>query len=87
MSENKFPTIADMRDALTRLVDLGLGDHPVQILVVPETTIDVVARAHGEPPSGKPALMIEFEAVAGRLPPSIICSDRLTGNSTTAKLQ
>jgi hypothetical protein len=69
--ENRFPTIRDMRDKLSELVERGLGDLPVQLIIVPDSTLQAVARA--SMPEGtnynpnKPALMIEFDGVDGRI--------------------
>ena len=40
--ESDFPTIKHLRDRLTDLIENGLGDLPVQILVVPNSTIEAV---------------------------------------------
>jgi hypothetical protein len=45
MSERTFPTLADFRDSLTELIDKGLCDLPAQTLVVPDSTLQGVARA------------------------------------------
>lgn len=34
-TEDKFPTIRDVRDRLSELVERGLGDLPAQIVIVP----------------------------------------------------
>lgn len=57
--ESQFPTIADARDVLQRLVDKGLGELPVQVLVVPASTLALLAKDAGHTGS-KPALMIEM---------------------------
>lgn len=35
-TEDKFPTLRDLRDGLTRLIDEGLGDLAAQIIIVPD---------------------------------------------------
>jgi hypothetical protein len=80
--ESDFPTIKHLRDRLTDLIENGLGNLPVQILVVPNSTIQVVARATGGPDydPNKPVLMIELEVVNGsRLPVSMISTEQLQG--------
>jgi hypothetical protein len=47
--ESDFPTIKHLRDRLTDVIENGLGDLPVQILVVPNSTIEAVARATAGP--------------------------------------
>jgi hypothetical protein len=80
--ESDFPTIKHLRDRLTDLIENGLGDLPVQILVVPNSTIEAVARATAGPDYDpkKPALMIELEIVQGsRLPVSMISTEQMRG--------
>lgn len=60
MTENEFPTICDLRDRLTELVEKGLGELPVQILVVPDSTLQAIARNSGQKDDAKPALMIDL---------------------------
>jgi hypothetical protein len=79
-SEDKFPTIRDLRDRLTHLVELGLGDLPVQVVIVPGSTMVAVARAtHPDQmkAAGKPPLMIEFDGQEGRMPPTMVSCDFL----------
>lgn len=79
--QNEFPTIRDVRDRLSELVERGLGDLAVQVLVVPDATMQAVARASTPPgyeyDSGKPALMIDLEGDGGRMPVSLISTDRM----------
>lgn len=81
--ENEFPTIRDLRDALNRLVDGGLGDLPVQVLIAPDSTMQAIARVAGGAAydSNKPAIMIELDGPDGssRLPPSIVSTERMSG--------
>ena len=82
--ESDFPTIKHLRDRLTDLIENGLGDLPVQILVVPNSTIEAVARATAGPgyAPNKPALMIELEVVKGsRLPVSMISTEQMRGHT------
>ena len=86
-SENLFPTIHDLREALSSLIDRGLGDLAVQIVVAPDSTIQSLARAFDPGYRGKPALMIDLtRGTDGRLPVAIISADRLGDKSgvTTA---
>lgn len=81
MAENRFPTLRDLRDRLNELVDMGLGDQPAQIIIVPDSSLQAIARASA--PAGyvhnKPALMVEFDGVDGRLPVLIYSVDRALG--------
>jgi hypothetical protein len=80
--ESDFPTIKHLRDRLTDLIENGLGDLPVQILVVPNSTIEAVARTTAGPDYDpkKPTLMIELEIVQGsRLPVSMISTEQMRG--------
>jgi hypothetical protein len=79
--ESEFPTISDLHDRLTELISYGLGDLPVQVLIVPDSTMQAVAKVTAPPGydvGGKPALLIEFDAVGGRLPVSLVSTDRMT---------
>lgn len=83
--ENRFPTIRDVRDRLAELVDKGLGDLPVQIVVMPDSTMQAIAKLMGGH-SDKPALMIDLSEGDGpRLPVTLISTDRFTrsGMETT----
>lgn len=75
--ENEFPTIRDVRDRLAELVDRGLGDLPVQLVVAPDSTMQAIARATPGFDPRKPALLIEFGGDQGRLPVSLISAERL----------
>lgn len=76
--ESEFPTIADLRDRLSDLVERGLGDQPVQIVVVPDSTMQAIARSSNG--GGKPALMIEMAGNGNRLPVAFISAERMAGN-------
>ena len=84
-SEDKFPTVRDVRDQLSALIERGFGDLPCLILVVPDSTLQAIARASGNQPSCG-ALMIEFDAKNGRLPVSLISADRLQGANTSSSV-
>lgn len=77
-TEDKFPTIKDVYAALASLIERGLGDLAVQIVVAPDSTLQAIARNSGW--DGKPAMMIDLAVgVDGRLPASIIATERLGG--------
>ena len=83
-TENKFPTIRDLRDRLSELVTQGLGDHPVQVVIVPRTTMHAIASVVrgtcDEPANGRPPLMIELISGGseGRLPATLVSADYLS---------
>lgn len=85
--ENQFPTIRDLRDKLSELVDQGLGDQPAQIIIVPDSTMQAIARVVAPPGyvHDKPALMIEFDAVGGRMPVLIYSTDRMSGREMKSR--
>lgn len=91
LPENKFPTIQDLRDGLTRLVDAGIGGLAVQVLIVPDSTIQAIARvsAPEHDHAGKPALMVELDGTTeDRLPVTILTTDRWSrdgGMQTTTR--
>ena len=66
--ENEFPTIQDLRDGLSTLVENGFGDLPVQLVVVPDSTMQAIS---GVPPE-MPVLMIDLATVDGRLPVGMV---------------
>lgn len=76
-TENNFPTIKDYRDLLSDVIDKGFGDLPVQILVVPDSTLQALARHRGERDSDKPAIMMQWLIDPARLPVSFISAGRL----------
>lgn len=76
-TENNFPTIRDLRDQLTALVDAGFGALPVQIVVAPDSTMQVLARADGHD-GGAPALMIEYPREGRQIGVAFISADRLS---------
>lgn len=83
-TENMFPTLRDVRDKLNELVGQGLGDHPVQVVIVPDSTIQAIARATAPPgyKHDRPALMVEFDGIDGRMPILIYSTDRDSGRIT-----
>lgn len=82
MTEDKFPTIADTVKALTELVDLGLGELPTMLVMVPDSTMQALSRAAGHSNDAQPALIIEIPVDGKRLPVSLICQDRLNDTPT-----
>lgn len=85
--ESEFPTIRDLRDRLSDLIEQGLGDHPVQVVVVPAATMLVIARATGAPDDkAKPPLMIELGVGrTERLPVSLVSVDFLSGDTSAIR--
>lgn len=73
-TENTFPTIADLHKVIGSLIERGLGELPIQIVIAPDSTIQVLAARVDE---GKPALMIEYHAEDGRQPVAFISTARL----------
>lgn len=65
MNESEFPTIADLHLRLGDLISQGLGELPVQILVVPDSTLQAIARNSGQRDDAKPALMIDLVSEDG----------------------
>lgn len=80
-TEDRYPTIRDIRDKLDELVAQGLGDLPAQLVIVPDSTMQALARTLAPPGyvHAKPALMIEFDAIGGRLPVAVYSADRISG--------
>lgn len=90
MPENRFPTIKDLNAALASLIERGLGDLAIQILVAPDSTMQALARtlepSHDH--KSKPALMIDItRGVDGRLPVAIISTERLNGGGRSTATQ
>jgi hypothetical protein len=71
-----LPTIADLHRQLAELVAGGFGDLPVQVVVVPDSTIQALARHAGATDDAKPAIMLEYSGGA-RPAVLIISADRL----------
>lgn len=86
--ESEFPTIQDLRDRLTELIELGLGDHPVQIVIVPATTMKAVCIATGPMPANdyRPPLMIELGVDrTERMAVTIVSTDYLNSRGDLSK--
>ena len=73
----KLPTITDLRDRLTDLIDSGFGECAVEVLLVPDTTIQTIAEGRRLPDQKDPPLAIELAGVADRFP-VVICSSQPT---------
>lgn len=71
-----FPTIRDAAERLRELVDHGHGDLPVQVLVVPDSTLQALQHAVA-PAAAGPALMIEYPGQDGRMGFSLVSTERL----------
>jgi hypothetical protein len=76
--ESDLPTIRDLRDGLAPLIEGGFGDLPVQLVIVPTSTIEAIARCAGYD-GKKPALMIELDACDNRLPVPLLSATYLVG--------
>lgn len=87
--ESTWPTIRDASVILAELVAKGLGDLPVQVLLVPDSTMQALARAAGAKDDAKPALMIDYTPDDNPTRPAfgIITADRLDGNSRRTAIQ
>lgn len=77
MSENTYPTISDLHKVTSALIERGLGELPLQIVIAPDSTIQVLA---GRVDEGKSALMIEYDPQDGRKPVAFISTARLNGD-------
>lgn len=75
--EHEFPTIRNLRDQLSALIDRGLGDLPIQIVVAPDSSIQAIAKVEG-PVGQKPAIMIEFPVEGRALGILFITTERLS---------
>ncbi len=62
--ESEFPTIEDAQTVLQALVDKGFGQLPVQMVIVPPSTLAILAKDAGHKGS-KPAVMLELTARDG----------------------
>ena len=62
--ECDFPTIEDARDVLQNLVEGGFGALPMQSVIVPPSTLTVLASSSGHH-SNNPAIMLEMFARDG----------------------
>lgn len=87
-TEDKFPTLRDLRDGLTRLIDEGLGELAAQIIIVPDSTLQAVAKVTGAPgfnPTTDKAKLIEFDGVAGRMPMMMLTVDYVSGKDMPSR--
>ncbi len=72
LPESEFPTVRDLAEAVKSLIELGLGEHPVQLVVIPDSTLQsIVISALPHLPDDQreklgdnPALMIERDGVS-----------------------
>jgi hypothetical protein len=78
VTELDLPTIRNLRDCLSALIDRGLGDLPVQIVVAPDSTMQALARAESQGADDEPALMIEYPREGQWLGVPFISTDRLS---------
>lgn len=78
-TENLFPTIQNLHDVLAGLIARGYGALPVQIVVVPDSTIQSLAPPEGRQ-SEKPAIMIEYPVADRGLGISFITTERLSAS-------
>ena len=86
--ETNLPTIRQARDRLTELIDKGFGDLAVQIIVVPDSTLQSLARSFGQSPDDKPALMIHLAGDDGGMAVGLISVERLdAGGMPTRTVQ
>lgn len=87
-TENTFPTISDLHMFLGGLIESGLGALPTQVTVVPDSTLQAVAKivAGGAIPI-KPALMIESGSVDGRMGAMLVSCDYLTDNGMKTRAE
>lgn len=82
--ESEFPTISDLHDAFASLVKRGLGRLPAQVVVVPDSTLQAIAKAGRNPSGDSPALMVELRGNTGRIPVTIVSTSRLSGSGMPA---
>lgn len=83
MREDTFPTIADLHGRLSELMAQGLGELPVQILIVPDSTLQAIARNAGQKDDDKPALMIDLCSDDGHSV-TLASTDRFSGAARVA---
>ena len=87
-TEDKFPTLRDLRDGLSRLIDEGMGDLAAQIIIVPDSTLQAVAKVTGAPgwnAQTDKAKLIEFDGVDGRLPMMMLTADYVNGKDMPSR--
>lgn len=84
--ESEFPTIRHAADVLAEMVANGCGELPVQILIVPDSTLVALAKAANDPAADK-VRMMEFTA-AGRDMGLLLASvDALNGDLNRHRVQ
>lgn len=87
--ESKYPTIHDMHAVLTDMVAKGFGDMPAQLVVVPDSTMQALAKVvAGHDTESKAALMMDFLVNPDRMPVTIMSTARMGGSGampTTAR--
>jgi len=71
--ENRFPTINDAIEVLTELAKEGFGELPIQIIAVPDSTIQALTKCSG-------AIMVDYDPEHGRLPVGLITVNRIAGD-------
>ena len=71
-----LPTIADVHAYLGSLIEAGLADAVIQVVVAPSSTVQAIARATGDRQmDAKPAQMIQGIVSDLRLPVTIVTTD------------
>ena len=86
MNRSRFPTLRDLRDALSELIetDATLADLPVQVIVVPDVTLQEIGRSL-RPGHDRPAQMIDLLVDGSpRLPVGIVSTERMEKNDRDA---
>lgn len=85
--ENEFPTIGDFCDVLNKIRSDGFGDLPAQVLVVPDSTIQALARHAGAKDDDKPALMLLFRSDNSRPECGLVTTDRMQDTTPRNPIQ
>lgn len=80
--ESDFATIADFAERMRGLVEQGLGSLPIQVLIVPDSTLQAIARSVPEFDPNKPALMIDLDSPSGKMPVCVMTTDRMSGRAS-----
>lgn len=76
--ESEFPTISDFKSLLEDLIEKGFGDLPCQVLIVPDSTLQALARHGGN--TDKPAVMIDWQVSKERMAVSLMTTERWRGD-------
>jgi hypothetical protein len=75
-----LPSIKDLHECLSELIASGVGDLPIQLLIVPDSTLQALARAtNAGHDDTKPALMIDLSGTSGKAV-GLFSADRLLGS-------